>query len=99
MTEVFTQAGNMHPKAGSSSSVLKTHEFPCYAPFNILYIMPDGAMSLCKYGRSPEFIVGNILSMDIKTAWNSEKAAEVRRLHLAHMLARCELCMSEVGST
>lgn len=84
MTEVFTQAANMHPNSGSSGSVLKTHEFPCYAPFNILYIMPDGAMSLCKWGRSDEFIVGNILSMDIKTAWSSAKAREIRKQHLAH---------------
>lgn len=84
MTEVFTQAANMHPKPGSSNDVLKTHEFPCYAPFNMLYVMPDGAMSLCKWGRSDEFIVGNILSMDIKTAWSSAKAREIRKQHLAH---------------
>lgn len=89
----------MHPKTGSSDVVLKTHEFPCYAPFNVLYIMPDGAMSLCKYGRSEEFIVGNILIMDIKTAWNSAKAQKLRELHLAHKMALCEQCMSEVGST
>ena len=99
MTEVFTQAGNIHPKAAGSSNVLKTHEFPCYAPFNMLYIMPDGAMSICKYGRSEEFIIGNILDMHINEAWNSEKAEEVRKLHLAHKLAKCEICMSEIGAT
>jgi len=67
---------------------------PCWALFTEGHISWDGKLVGCCFSHTPDFDFGDLNEQDFMTAWNSEKAQNLRKVHLTNEIkgSPCEQC-------
>ena len=68
---------------------------PCWAGFKEGHITYDGKLAYCCFSHDEKFIIGDLVTDSFMAAWNSPKAKELRRAHLAKDVTGtvCEKCV------
>ena len=65
---------------------------PCMFPWDALYLLSDGTMSVCRFDFDARIGVGRYPESSIPELWNSEAMRDLRRAHLAFDYVGWEQC-------
>ncbi|MDP6990663.1 MAG: radical SAM protein [Planctomycetota bacterium] len=56
---------------------------PCYYPWDALFLLSDGTMSVCRFDFDARVKVGRFGPQSIRELWHSEAMASLRRAHMS----------------
>jgi hypothetical protein len=69
-------------------------DFPCYSPFNGIFVAANGWVTYCCQDVYGQFPVGVFPAETIEEIWFGEKLNAVRKLHLARQKKNLPLCLT-----
>jgi len=88
------------PIAGNQGRIGALREpLPCWSAFTEGHVRADGHLSVCCFGASDTFDIGDLNTMSFMDAWNSEAFTELRQAHLNKDVSDtvCENCVAYQG--
>lgn len=97
VTKRELEAG-MEPTAGNRGRLDNLVDgVPCWALFTEGHITWDGMLTGCCFAHTPDFDFGDLNRVSFMDAWQSDKAAELRKAHLSNQLSGtpCSGCFKE----
>ena len=68
---------------------------PCYYPWDALFLLSDGTMSVCRFDFDARVKVGRFGPQTIEELWHSDAMASLRRAHMSFDFrewAQCDNC-------
>ncbi len=86
--EILSSRGGQAPNV--TKKVKRT--FPCIAPFNELYIHPDGSVSICSDDALGKMASWSVAEMRIEEIWHSDLYKEIRSKIINGHIREFELC-------
>ena len=65
---------------------------PCHYPWDALYLLADGTISVCRYDFDARVRIGRFPEQSLEELWNSDAIRSLRKAHLSFDYADWEMC-------
>lgn len=62
--------------------IYKAIRFPCHYPWDTLYLLADGTISVCRYDFDARVRIGRFPDQSLLELWNNEAMQSLRRAHM-----------------
>jgi hypothetical protein len=72
---------------------------PCPYPWDALYLLSDGTMSVCAFDHDARVTVGRYGPQSLLELWNSEAMQSLRRAHMSFEFGEWPICETCTGCT
>jgi radical SAM protein with 4Fe4S-binding SPASM domain len=73
-------------------AIFRSVREPCHYPWDALFLLSDGTMSVCRFDFDARIRVGRYPESSIPELWNSQEMRSLRRAHLAFRYEGWEQC-------
>ena len=80
---------------GLRDRLYKAVRYPCYYPWDALFLLSDGTMSVCRFDFDARVRVGRFGESSLSELWNGEAMRSLRRAHMSFDFkdwSTCEKC-------